>query len=205
MSQTLQAGETAPLKFTPKGDQRVQVGVSWDVGTHRTSTGKWIFKKEFTEKFEFDLDLLCCIFDAEGNFLEQVTPDNAELMDSSEQIYHIGDNQAGRTAGDDEFISLNMATLPAQYHSIVFLVGCHKGKKFHEVENPVARVADGATDKTQFEVAIDKSPKAQSTLYIFAKITRDPAAENGWSVTNISDYNNIKDIESWDAVCKEYL
>lgn len=197
-------GQTAPLHVTPREKNRIQVGISWDTGQEMVKKGL-IFKKEEMVNVVFDIDLFCCVYDADGTVIDHVTPDNAGLMDASGQIYHSGDNQTGRIGGDDEFISVNTATLPDNYHAVVFFALCQSKRPFSQINNATIRVADGHSDQNQLELAMENMPQAAKNGLIFAAILRDSAAPSGWGLKNISVFKNDGDVSDWGAEGAAFL
>ena len=199
MISTPAQGESVALHVTPKDNQRIQVGISWDTGQEIKKEGFLIFKKEKLVNVTFDCDLFCCIYDQTGEVIDHVTPENANLMDSSEQVFHSGDNQTGRISGDDEFISVNTANLPDNYHAIVFFAMTQGGRTFKKINNSEIRVADGISDENQLHLNLDKMGAATKDGLIFAAIIRDGSSESGWKLKNISEFKNVADVEDWGA------
>lgn len=204
MIQTPAKGQSAPLHVTPKEKMRVQVGISWDTDRKRIQKGI-IFKKDEMVNVIYDLDLFCCIYDQSGEIIDYVTPENANLMDSSEQIYHSGDNQTGRIGGDDEFISVNIAHVPENIHSIVFFAMCADKNKFKDVAGVEARVADGMSDENQILVTPNTLQGSDKDGFIFAALIRDTAQPHGWSIKNICEFRSNDEIEDWGAVGAAYI
>lgn len=153
----------------------------------------------------YDCDLFCCIYDEAGEVVDYVTPENAKLMDSSEQIFHSGDNQTGRISGDDEFISVNTAKLPGNYHAIVFFAMVQGGRTFKKVNNCEIRVADGPSDENQLHLNLDKMGEATTDGMVFAALIRDDASEFGWKLKNISAFKNVADVEDWGVEGATFL
>ncbi len=203
MTSTLAQGQSAPLQVTIKDKNRIQVGISWDTGQELVKEG-FIIKKEKLINVTYDIDLFCCVYNADKEVLCAVTPENASLMDPSEQIFHSGDNQTGRISGDDEFISVNTALLPENYESIIFFALSH-GKTFKQVNNSEVRVADGISDTNQLHLDLNKAADANKDGFIFVAITRDGAAESGWTLKNISTFKNDADVSDWGAEGAAYL
>lgn len=199
MISTPAKGESVALHVTPKDNNRIQVGMSWDTGQEKKTEGFFIFKKEKMVNVTYDCDLFCCIYDQAGELIDHVTPENANLMDSSEQIFHSGDNQTGRISGDDEYISINTANLPDNYYAIVFFAMAQGNRTFKQINNSEIRVADGPSDENQLHLNLDKMGEANTDGLIFAALIRDEQAEFGWKLKNISEFKNVADVEDWGA------
>lgn len=204
MISTPAKGETVALHVTPKDKQRIQVGMSWDTGRELVKKGL-IFKTEEMVNVTYDLDLFCCIYNVDGELIDHVTPENANLMDESEQIYHSGDNQTGRISGDDEFISVNTALAPRNIHSIIFFAMVHGNKKLKDVDNVQIRVADGVSDESQLLLEPRKMTGSDTDAMIFVCIHRDESKEHGWALKNISEFKNSGSVEDWAEEGKAFL
>ena len=187
-------GEVVNVNVSPEGKQRLQIGISWDAQQKEIQTG---FLKNKTEiVFETsDLDLSCYIFDDQKKFLEIVSPENSYMMDRSEQINHSGDNTEGHMPGDDEFVSVNMATLPDYIHKMVFVVTSPDKKPFKDVANVVARVADGKTDEVQLSYDLTKGDNEGKIIFVFAGLNRDENQKSGWALQNISEFRDSGSVE----------
>ncbi len=197
-------GEIVNVNISGSGKQRLQVGVSWDVQDKWVEKG-FLFKKQEKIVETYDLDIYCYIFDEQKEFLEVVAPESALMMDSSEQIYHSGDNTTGRTAGDDEYISVNMAELPDNIHNIIFVITSPGNRPFKQIANAAARVSDGKTDQDQLLVYPGEGKGAGKTVFIFAGIYRDERQESGWALHNISEYPDNEDIEDWAEILTAFI
>ena len=194
MSNVPAKGEVVGVHVSPEGKQRLQVGLSWDTQEKEVQTGFFKNKTEVITE-TYDLDLSCYIFDEKNEFLELVSPENSYMMDRSEQINHSGDNTDGHMPGDDEFISINMATLPDYIHKMIFVATSPRGTAFKDVANAVSRVADGKTDETQLSINITKSDTNGKTIFVFAGIQKDPQRESGWALRNISEFRDSGNVE----------
>lgn len=203
--QVPQKDKKVNVNISQSEKQRLQIGVSWDIEEKNIETGV-IFKKNKKIVETFDLDISCYIFDKEKEFIEMVRPDNTYLMDSSEHIYHSGDNTTGRISGDDEFISVNLAGLPENIHSIVFVVTSPRGYGFGKVMNPEARVSDGKTDDTQLLVPLGEGKEdATATAFIFVGLYRDTKQESGWALHNISKSLMKDAVKNWADELQEFI
>lgn len=196
-------GESAPLHVSASEKMRLQIGISWDTRDELKTEGLLI-KTEKMVNVTHDIDLFCCIYNKDKQTIGAVTPDNAGLLDASGHIFHSGDNQTGRISGDDEYISLHMALLPENYHAIVFFALSHK-KAFKQAENVTMRVADGISDKEQLTVELSQIAGAEKDGFIFAAVIRDPAAERGWTLKNISTFKADAEINDWGAEGAAFL
>lgn len=196
------AGTTQNLMFTVKARHRVIVAISWDdrIGG----------QEKFKEKIrggaaQHDLDISCFIYDAGKNYIDFVGPMAQDSMDQSGAIYHSGDDATGEGGGDDEFISCELAGLPADVQSIVFVTEIRSGHIFSDVEGPSMRVADGMTNTNLFTLDMS-APEGQSReACVMARIFRDSASPTGWKLHAIADYPDLADVPDWGSYLTRYL
>lgn len=204
MIQIPEKGERVPLHISPSDKKRLQVGISWNTDKQVVQKGL-IVKREEVVSVTYDLDLFCCIYDISGEVFDHVTPENANLMDNSGNIYHSGDNQTGRISGDDEFISVNIALLPDSIYAIVFFALCADKSTFANVDGFEARVADGLSDENQLHVTSDTLEDANKDGFIFAALIRSPVAEHGWILQNICEFRENQRVSDWGEEGAKYI
>jgi len=204
MIKPIAIGESAPLNVTPKDKKRIQVGISWNTDKKVVQKGL-IVKRQEVVNVTYDVDLFCCIYDISGEVFDHVTPENADLMDLTGNIYHSGDNQTGRIAGDDEFISVNIALLSENVYAIVFFAICADGSHFNAVEGFEARVADGASDENQIHVTSKTLTNSDNNGFIFSALIRDPSTEQGWTLRNICEFVDIAHVNDWGEEGEKYI
>ncbi len=196
----LNKGEKAPLNHTLKARQRIVAGLSWDA---REDTVGLIGRIKGDS--QHDLDISCYIYNKEGEFIDFVGPDAQDSMDESEAIYHSGDDQSGTGDGDDEFISAELAGLPADTYGMVFLVEVRSEHVFSDVAAPFARIADGMDNKNLIEISITGEGANSSTAFVMAAIQRKSDSPTGWQGYNISEFPDISQIEDWGSYLAQFI
>lgn len=141
----------------------VTVGLGWDV---RTTTGT-----------DFDLDASAIAVDTESKVLSDkhfvffgnlTTPDGA--------IEHTGDNLTGDGDGDDEQITLQLSSIPAECAKVVFPVSIYdadqRNQSFGQVRNAFIRVVNQADKQelARYDLSEDASTE---TAMVFGELYRN--------------------------------
>ena len=139
---TIPAGQSGPLNHTKSGHERIIIGLGWDVREDKVSTVSHLVSKDS----QHDLDVNCFVYDQDKNFIDFIGSEASDTIDSSGKIYHSGDNMCGTGEGDDETITVELANLPANYQTLVFLVEISSRHSFAQVEAPEVRVVDSMTN-----------------------------------------------------------
>ena len=165
MGVSLSKGGNVSLTKAAPNLTAVTVGLGWDV---RTTTGT-----------DFDLDASALGLGESKKILSDqyfIFFNNLASPDGS--ITHKGDNLTGEGEGDDEQVSVNLATVPAEIASIVFPVsiydGDSRGQSFGQVRNAFIRVvndADGA-ELARYDLSEDASTE---TAMVFGELYRNGA------------------------------
>lgn len=131
-------GQKVDLTKSNPGLQKIAVGLSWDLQDGVT----------------FDLDAFAIPVNATGKQHSPVlyfgSPKNAEgqLMLLSGALHHSGDNLTGAGDGDDEVITVDTSTLPADCDKVVFGINIYAakaGQNFGQVKAASCRVFDANT------------------------------------------------------------
>ncbi|MDR6175662.1 tellurium resistance protein TerZ [Nocardioides zeae] len=171
MTISLQKGQTVSLEKRGGGSlTRVRMGLGWDA----------VAKKGFfrTKQAEIDLDATAVLYDARGAVVDQVWFQQLRSKDGS--VVHTGDNRTGAGDGDDESIVVELAQLPAQVATMVFVVNSFTGQDFTQIQNAFCRLVDETNGE---ELArYDLTGSGTHTAQIMAKVSRDGA---GWAMTAI--------------------
>lgn len=190
------------LLFTVKARHRIIVAISWDdrIG------GKETFKERIRGGAEqHDLDVSCFVYDRAGNYIDFVGPMAQDSMDQSGAIYHSGDDATGEGDGDDEFISCELAGVPSDVDSLVFVTEIRSGHLFGQVAAPSMRIADGMTNKNLVELDMSVAAGAEREACIMARIFKDSASPTGWKVQIIDEYPDLSDVSDWGSYLTRYL
>lgn len=161
---TLTKGNNLSLTKTSPGLTVATVGLGWDP---RTTTGE-----------QFDLDASALLLSASGkvrsdaDFIFYNQPRSADGS-----VEHKGDNRTGQGDGDDEQISIDLTSLPADVDRVVIVVsidqGEARGQNFGQVRSAYSRVLDqDGTEIVRFDLSEDAAPE---TAMIFSEIYRNGA------------------------------
>ena len=165
------------ISLSKEGDSsltKVVMGLGWDA---KKTTG---FMSLFSSSQEIDLDASCLLFDAQKNLMDAVWFKQLRSKDGS--IIHTGDNRTGAGEGDDEQIIVDLAKVPTQIKSLIFVVNSFLGQNFSQIDNAFCRIVD---QKTGVEIAkYNLSCQGNHTAQVMAKIYR----HNGeWKMTAIGE------------------
>jgi tellurium resistance protein TerD len=163
MTVTLTKGGNVSLTKQAPGLAAVHVGLGWDV---RTTTGD-----------DFDLDASAILCDQAG----KVTNDQDfvffnNLTSSDGSVRHAGDNLTGEGEGDDETISVDLSTVPASVHKIVFPVSIYdaatRKQSFGQVRNAFIRVINAADNSEIARYDLSEDASTESAM-IFGELYRN--------------------------------
>lgn len=165
MGVSLTKGGNVSLTKEAPGLTAVTVGLGWDT---RSTTGT-----------DFDLDASAILADANGKVISDghfVFFNNTTSADGS--VTHTGDNTTGEGDGDDEQISVNLATVPAEVDKIVFPVSIYdaatRQQSFGQVRNAFIRIINqaGGTELARYDLSEDASTE---TAMVFGELYRNGA------------------------------
>ena len=194
-------GEKTPLNHSLKARQRIVVGLSWDAREDKVG----LFGRFVKSDSQHDLDITCYVYNAQGEFIDFVGAEAQDSMDQSGAIYHSGDDMSGAGGGDDEFISAELANLPADVHAIVFLIEIRSNHSFSDIEMPATRLADGMTNANLLEIALDHEDAKDKKAFAMCAISRNAGSPTGWNLYNISEYPDIDQIEDWGRHLAQFV
>ncbi len=146
----------------------------------------------------FDLDLLCLIFNKDGDLIARVGPDSEEMADETGVVYHSGDNFSGGMGGtDDERIYINSKNLPDSYMHFFFVVLSDSSFTLDEISNPCVRIADGMTERDFLRTPLGETPESKTTGYAFCHLWRQ---DGKWLLENVDTYSEFE--TDWPAFFK---
>jgi len=162
MAVSLSKGQNVSLSKEAPGLKKVRFGLGWDVRR--------------TDGTDFDLDASAFVLDENGKVLSNshfVFYNN--LKDPSGAVSHGGDNLTGAGEGDDEQITVDLATLPAEAAKVAFVVTIHEAESrkqnFGQVSNAFIRAVNAEDDKeiARYDLSEDASIE---TAMIFGELYR---------------------------------
>jgi tellurium resistance protein TerD len=163
MSVTLSKGGNVSLSKEAPGLTAVTVGLGWDV---RTTSGA-----------DYDLDASAILVGANGKVLSDdnfVFFNNLRSPDGS--VAHLGDNLTGGGDGDDEQITVQLNSVPANVDKIVFPVSIYEAdtrqQNFGQVRNAFIRVVNqnGGAELARYDLTEDAS---NETAMLFGELYRN--------------------------------
>ena len=155
----------------------IVMGLGWDVAQVKGFLGK------MKEGAAVDLDASCVLFDESGQPIDQVWFSQLTSKDGS--IIHTGDNLTGAGDGDDEQIIVQLAKVPSNVKSLMFVVNSFTGQNFSQIENAFCRIVNGSNNQeiARYNLSAQGSHNAQ----IMAKVYR----HNGeWKMHAIGEVSN---------------
>ena len=164
MSVNLQKGQKISLEKEAGGAlSRVTMGLGWDMAKSKGFFGFGGGKSEAV-----DLDASVVLFDDSNRPVDVVWFRQLKSRDGS--IVHSGDNRTGAGEGDDEQITVDLNTVPANVKSLVFTVNCFTGQNFSQVQNAFCRLINTGNQKeiARYDLSVQGSHSAQ----IMAKLYR---------------------------------
>jgi tellurium resistance protein TerD len=154
---------------------KVLVGLGWD--------------ERVTDGDKFDLDLCAFLLNAEGKVYSQ--PGIVGYMAGCEtgansSVVYSGDNRTGEGEGDDEFITVDLNSVPAEVQKIVFTATIHDavklGQNFGGIESSLIRFVNSDTNSEEITVDLREDCDTETAM-IFAELYRHGSE---WKVRNIS-------------------
>lgn len=150
---------------------KIKVGLGWDVGGNQV-----------------DLDASCILFDEQNNSMDTVWFRQLSSRDGS--IKHSGDNRTGAGSGDDEIITIDLSTVPANCKNIVVTINSFLGQGFTKVQNAFCRVLNANTNEEL--VRYNLSERGNHTAMIMAKVYRH---NGGWKVAAMGEPATARTIQ----------
>ena len=162
MSVSLSKGGNVSLSKEDPGLARILIGLGWDTRT--------------TDGTDFDLDasaFLLAAGDKVRGDSDFIFYNNLRSADGS--VEHTGDNRTGEGDGDDEALTVDLGTVPADVQKIAVAVTIHDGEarrqSFGMVSNAFIRIVNDVTGRelSRYDLAEDASTE---TAMIFGEIYR---------------------------------
>lgn len=166
----------------------VRAGAGWIAPTTKV-------KKAFGVKIgggkqkEVDLDLLAVAEDYDGDPVGISWYSNMDTFEDG-TLVHTGDNQDGKTPGDDETINAKLAEFPSDIRQVTFLVGALKpGTSLQDVEAANLSLYDYESGEKLVGVRV----KLDQTGNIVAVASATRKEGNVWEITYLNKYGNVQD------------
>lgn len=162
MAISLQKGGNVNLSKEAPSLKKLIVGLGWD--------------PRATDGAAFDLDGSAFLLKGDGKVRSDadfIFYNNLKSADGS--IVHLGDNTTGQGDGDDEQLTIDLSTVPADVERVVVAVTIHdaeaRRQNFGQVGKAYIRVlnADGNKEIARFDLSEDGSTE---TAMIFGEVYR---------------------------------
>ncbi|WP_036528855.1 TerD family protein [Nocardia sp. CNY236] len=134
-------------------------------------------RRWFRER-DIDLNAAALLFRGE-QLTDVVYHEQLESRDGS--VRHHGDSTTGEGKGDNEIITVDLATVPAEVSTVLFLVTCYSGHTFAAVRNAFWRMVDGGSDT---EISRHQLSGVAATGLVMGTVVR---ADGGWKFRNINE------------------
>ncbi len=143
MAVSLKKGQKVSLSKDNAGLKKVIVGLGWDAVRQKHG----LFSKK---QADIDCDASALLLTNGKLAHKNDIVFFGGLKHLSGAVQHLGDNLTGDGEGDDEQIVVDLATLPAQYEKIVFVVNIYqakeRGQTFDQIQNAFIRIVDGSNN-----------------------------------------------------------
>ena len=166
------------------GVTHLSIGVSWDptAGSSGGMLGK------LRQRMGTDLDLIAIAMQG-ADPVRLAGLDSLDPMGNGSLI-HSGDNQTGRGEGDDETVTVELARIPPNITSIVFIAAAYKKRSaFQNARNISFKVYDATGGSSQQVADIWPSLLTNDNGCAVAKAYRVGA---GWKLEVINETGKIK-------------
>jgi len=163
MAISLQKGGNVNLSKEAPGLKKMTIGLGWDTRA--------------TDGAGFDLDGAVFLLNTTGKVRSDadfIFYNNLKSADGS--IVHSGDNLTGAGEGDDETVTIDLASVPADIDKIVVGVTIHeaetRGQNFGMVSKAFIRCvnADGGAEIARYDLSEDGSTEA---AMVFGEVYRN--------------------------------
>jgi len=163
MAISLQKGGNVNLSKEAPGLKKMTIGLGWDTRA--------------TDGAGFDLDGAVFLLNTTGKVRSDadfIFYNNLKSADGS--IVHSGDNLTGAGEGDDETVTIDLSSVPADIDKIVVGVTIHeaesRGQNFGMVSKAFIRCinADGGTEIARYDLSEDGSTEA---AMVFGEVYRN--------------------------------
>lgn len=160
---SLQKGANVNLSKSAPGLTKALLGLGWDARS--------------TDGAAFDLDASALLLAADGKVRSDadfVFYGNKATADGS--VSHGGDNLTGAGDGDDEQITIDLSTVPADIERVALVVSIYeaaeRSQTFGQVRNAFIRLANAETgaEEVRYDLSEDYSTE---TAVIFAEVYRN--------------------------------
>jgi tellurium resistance protein TerZ len=166
MGLSLKKGQSLSLtKQNGESLTYIRLGLGWDsaVPAKRGLFGG-------TKTVDIDLDASAILFSANKQPLEAVFFNQLSSKDGA--IQHAGDNLTGDGDGDDETITVNLASVSPAVEHIVFVITSYSQQTFDMVQNAFCRLIDDSIAGSPEVAKYQLGESGRYTAMVMAKLSR---------------------------------
>lgn len=185
MAINLQKGQSISLQKEAPELQRVLCGLGWDVAQRLGG-----LRSLFVNPPDYDLDASVLCLDGQKRLArnEDVVY-FGNLRHPSGAITHLGDNLTGAGHGDDEQIVVDLAAIPSEIQTLMFVVNiyrCRDRKQdFSQVKNAFVRLEDTVTHREIARYNLSGDDYHGITGLRMAALQRDE--QNTWQLAALGE------------------
>ena len=160
MAISLAKGGRVNLSKEAPGLTKLKVGLGWDT--------------RVTDGTDFDLD--ASIFMLDGN--DKAKDEGAFIFYNNKvsgcgSVKHLGDNLTGEGEGDDESLTIELSTIPAEIVKLIISVTIHdadgRNQNYGQVDNAFIRIVNDVTNEEVVRYDLTEDYSTETSL-IFAEI-----------------------------------
>lgn len=197
----LSKGGLVNLSKDFSGPNEIHIGLGWDPVTNKPSGGGFLSKlfgggsgSSSSSGADIDLDGWAALYGANGEKLDLIYYGNKVYNQGT--IRHHGDNLTGEGDGDDEVLTINLHSIPAEVKYVVIGITIYQGiarhQQFGDIENTFIRLVDKRNDHEICRYQGTDFDKSHRTFYA-GMFTRDG---NEWKFTALGVSNATDRIEA---------
>jgi tellurium resistance protein TerZ len=173
---------------------RVRLGLGWDKLPTAGAIG--------TGAPDVDLDASAVQFTGDQLF-DLAFYNNLQTRDGS--VVHLGDNQTGRGAGDDEVVTVDLGRVYAKVDTIVFMVSSYQGHTLEWINHAYVRLVDDSDGDGRELARFTLTGGVPQTGMAMAKLFRDSADAGQWRIRAIGEGIAAKVPTESVAVLRRFL
>lgn len=164
------------------GVTHLAIGAAWDTSTG----GSGRLLGSLKQRMGTDLDNIAILMQGPEPVI-YVGLDNEDPAGGS--VTSTGDEHTGKSAGDDETVTVDFAKVPAEIDSILFTVAAFKkGTDFSKAKNVMVSVYDSTGGTSQKVATIRPSLLGTGNLIVVAKAVRGPQS---WTLEVINEHKRF--------------
>lgn len=166
--------------------ESVVAGAGWIAPTTKVKK-VWGVKIGGGNQKEVDLDLIAVAEDYDGDPVGICWFSNTDTFEDG-TLVHTGDNQSGKSAGDDEAINAKLADFPSDIRQVTFIVAALKeGTSLQDIEAANLSLYDMQSGDKLVGVRV----KLNETGNVVAVASATRQGDGTWVVTYLNKYGQV--------------